>query len=44
MLTSLPSANADPRLKAALPHLEEIGSNCDESVARYPEAMLLGGR
>jgi hydroxymethylpyrimidine pyrophosphatase-like HAD family hydrolase len=27
--------NADPRLKAALGHLEVIGSNADQSVAGY---------
>lgn len=33
--------NADQRLKASLPGLETIGSNRDESVARYLEALLL---
>jgi Cof subfamily protein (haloacid dehalogenase superfamily) len=33
--------NADPRLQAALPHLERIGTNADESVARYLEAAFL---
>lgn len=42
--TGIRMANADPRLKAALPHLEEIGSNRDESVARYLDALLLSGR
>ncbi len=42
--TGIRMANADPRLKAALPHLEEIGSNRDESVARYLEDVFLGGR
>ncbi|UHD18738.1 Cof-type HAD-IIB family hydrolase [Thiocapsa bogorovii] len=32
--------NADPRLKDALPHLEQIGSNREESVARYLEARF----
>ena len=36
-------ANADPRLHAALPHLERIGTNGDESVARYLEAAFLAG-
>jgi Cof subfamily protein (haloacid dehalogenase superfamily) len=34
-------SNADPRLKEALPHLEEIGSNREESVARYLEDLFL---
>ena len=34
-------SNADARLKEALPHLEEIGSNREESVARYLEALFL---
>lgn len=33
--------NADPRLKEALPHLEEIGTNREESVARYLEELFL---
>lgn len=33
-------ANADPRLKAALPDLEVIGSNSDESVATYLRALF----
>ena len=33
--------NADPRLKAGLPGLEVIGSNADESVARYLAAAFL---
>ena len=32
--------NADPQLKEALPELEVIGSNGDESVARYLECLL----
>ena len=35
--------NADPRLKEALPELEEIGTNREESVARYLDALLLSG-
>jgi Cof subfamily protein (haloacid dehalogenase superfamily) len=35
--------NADPRLKAALPHCEVIGSHADEAVARYLDALLVGG-
>lgn len=33
--------NADPRLKSGLPALEVIGSNEEESVARYLEAAFL---
>jgi Cof subfamily protein (haloacid dehalogenase superfamily) len=36
-------ANADPRLQEALPHLEEIGNNREESVARYLEELFLSG-
>ncbi|MGE5155827.1 MAG: Cof-type HAD-IIB family hydrolase [Bdellovibrio bacteriovorus] len=36
-------ANADPRLREALPDLEQIGSNREESVARYLEVRLLQG-
>jgi len=32
--------NADPRLKAALPECEVIGSHAEEAVARYLDAML----
>jgi Cof subfamily protein (haloacid dehalogenase superfamily) len=32
--------NADPQLKSALPDLEVIGSNREESVARYLERLL----
>ena len=32
--------NADPQLKASLPDLEVIGSNREESVARYLERLL----
>lgn len=39
--TGIRMANADPRLKEALPELEEIGSNADEAVARYLEARFL---
>jgi Cof subfamily protein (haloacid dehalogenase superfamily) len=39
--TGIRMANADPRLKEALPDLEEIGSNAEESVARYLEARFL---
>jgi len=42
--TGIRMANADPRLKEALPDLEEIGSNREESVARYLEDLLLSGR
>lgn len=35
--------NADPRLKETLPQLEEIGSNREESVARYLEGLFLSG-
>jgi Cof subfamily protein (haloacid dehalogenase superfamily) len=42
--TGILMANADPRLKAALPHLEQIGSNRDESVARYLEARFSSDR
>jgi Cof subfamily protein (haloacid dehalogenase superfamily) len=35
--------NADPRLKEALPHLERIGTNRDQSVARWLESNLLAG-
>jgi hypothetical protein len=41
--TGILMANADPRLKEALPHLEEIGSNREESVARYLEDLFLSG-
>lgn len=33
-------ANADPRLKAALPHCEVIGRNRDEAVASYIRAIF----
>jgi Cof subfamily protein (haloacid dehalogenase superfamily) len=33
--------NADPRLKSDLPALEVIGTNADESVARYLERVFL---
>ncbi len=36
-------SNADLRLREALPDLEEIGSNGEESVARYLEALFLSG-
>ncbi len=32
--------NADPRVKAALPHLQQIGLNRDESVATYLRALF----
>jgi hypothetical protein len=32
--------NADPRLKAALGHLEVIGNNADESVAGYLDRIF----
>lgn len=35
--------NADPRLKQALPDLDEIGTNREESVARYLEELFLSG-
>jgi len=35
--------NADPRLHADLPELEVLGSNRDESVARYLDALLRAG-
>lgn len=35
--------NADPRLKEALPELEEIGTNREESVAHYLEELFLTG-
>jgi Cof subfamily protein (haloacid dehalogenase superfamily) len=35
--------NADPRLKAALNGQEVIGTNADEAVARYLDALFLGG-
>jgi len=35
--------NADPRLQADLPGLEVIGSNAEESVARYLDALLDAG-
>lgn len=35
--------NADPRLKEALPDLDEIGTNREESVARYLEELFLSG-
>ncbi|MFB1489831.1 MULTISPECIES: Cof-type HAD-IIB family hydrolase [unclassified Thiocapsa] len=38
--TGILMANADPRLKEALPQLEQIGSNHEESVARYLEARF----
>lgn len=41
--TGILMANADPRLKEALPHLKEIGSNREESVARYLEGLFLSG-
>ena len=41
--TGIRMANADPRLKEALPHLKEIGSNREESVARYLDAVFLAG-
>jgi len=39
--TGVIMANADPRLKQALPKLEVIGSNADESVARHLEQLFL---
>ena len=33
-------ANADPRLKAACPELEEIGFNKDEAVAKHLAALF----
>lgn len=39
--TGLIMSNADPRLKQALPGLEVIGSNADESVARHLEGLFL---
>jgi Cof subfamily protein (haloacid dehalogenase superfamily) len=39
--TGILMGNADPRLKTALPHLEQIGSNAEESVARHLERLLL---
>ncbi len=36
-------ANADPGLREALPGLEVIGSNQDESVATYLQTVLMGG-
>lgn len=41
--TGIRMANADPGLKAALPDLQEIGSNGEESVARYLEDLFLSG-
>jgi Cof subfamily protein (haloacid dehalogenase superfamily) len=35
--------NADPRLKAALVGQEVIGTNAEEAVARYLDALFLGG-
>ena len=46
--TGIIMQNADPRLTQALPALRMIGSNADESVARYLERLFLpagvGGR
>ncbi|WP_295383915.1 Cof-type HAD-IIB family hydrolase [uncultured Thiodictyon sp.] len=39
--TGILMANADPRLRAALPALQVIGSNAEESVARYLEGLFL---
>jgi hypothetical protein len=41
--TGLIMENADPRLKQALPGLQVIGSNADESVARHLERQFLAG-
>ncbi|TVQ84431.1 MAG: Cof-type HAD-IIB family hydrolase [Chromatiaceae bacterium] len=37
-------ANADPCLQADLPHLEMIGSNREEAVARFLDDLLRAGR
>jgi hydroxymethylpyrimidine pyrophosphatase-like HAD family hydrolase len=34
-------ANADPRLRAALPCIEVVGSNGDELVAAYLQAIVM---
>lgn len=39
--TGIIMENADPRLAAALPALRVIGSNADESVARYLDLLFL---
>ncbi|WP_295442372.1 Cof-type HAD-IIB family hydrolase [uncultured Thiodictyon sp.] len=39
--TGIIMGNADPRLRAALPALQVIGSNAQESVARHLEGLLL---
>ena len=42
--TGILMSNADPRLKEALPDLEQIGSNREESVARHLESLFPIGR